>query len=515
MGTCVTDDQHHPTTHSALPKLRVFISYSRVDGVFAEMVRDALVARGYAVRLDKQDIVLGEDWRKRLDILILGVEVVLFIISPDSVDRWDDPPPHESVCAWEIKRTAELGKRLIAVDFRRGQGMTYPRELSVPNHVDATSLGFEYRAVADAFKAHRNAKSMFHAGEPELALELAALAKTFAQRLTTSPPWAALTGKFDDALNVESVLWERELTNWQARAEAWRTTNANQQAGKLLPIGELADVQAWARTRPASAPTIPALVTAFIQKSAEKLDADDIKQRRIIGRAFVKPAEEAHARGEHDHALRLAAAGALLAEDIGLELVPELFAPMAKAITTNRTSRVFKGHMGTVTVTAFSPDGKRMVTGSYDDTCRVWDSATGAEIAVLEGHTGGVNAASFSPDGKRVLTGAGNPVPTIADDDTARLWDAATGTEIAVLKGHDGAINAASFSPDGKRVLTGSDDNTARLWDASTGAEIAVLEGHTDGVNAASFSTDGKRVLTGSDDNTARLWDALSSPVQN
>jgi WD40 repeat protein len=112
---------------------------------------------------------------------------------------------------------------------------------------------------------------------------------------------------------------------------------------------------------------------------------------------------------------------------------------------------------------------------------------------------------AFSPDGKLVLTGS--------TDNTARLWEAATGKPVATLSGHTGSVFAAAFSPDGKLVLTGSDDNTARLWEAATGKPVATLSGHTGSVRAVAFSPDGKLVLTGSEDKTARLWEVL--PTQS
>ena len=80
----------------------------------------------------------------------------------------------------------------------------------------------------------------------------------------------------------------------------------------------------------------------------------------------------------------------------------------------------------------------------------------------LRGHDDDVSSAAFSPDGTRVVT--------TSRDKTARLWDAATGKEIAVLRGHDGPCGAPPFTPDGTRIVTASADKTARLWDAATGA---------------------------------------------
>ena len=134
---------------------------------------------------------------------------------------------------------------------------------------------------------------------------------------------------------------------------------------------------------------------------------------------------------------------------------------------------------------------------------RLWDSSTGQPIgAPLTGHTGMVYAVAFSPDGKRIVSGS--------FDKTVRLWDTGTGQPIGPpLTGHTEMVYAVAFSPDGKRIVSGSDDKTVRLWDADTGQPIgAPLIGHTQGVTSVAFSPDGKRIVSGSDDKTVRLWDS-------
>ncbi|MCY3022114.1 MAG: protein kinase, partial [Planctomycetota bacterium] len=190
------------------------------------------------------------------------------------------------------------------------------------------------------------------------------------------------------------------------------------------------------------------------------------------------------------------------------------FSPDGKRVATgsgDRTARVWdsetgrelltlKGHDHFVMSVAFSPDGKRLATGSMDCTAKVWEAETGRELVTLRGHTSHVLPVAFSPDGKRVATGS--------VDYTAKVWEAETGREMLAFKGHPSTVSSVVFSPDGKRLATGSCDKTAKVWGAETGRELLTLRGHTGVLCSVAFSPDGKRLATGSCDKTAKVWDA-------
>lgn len=174
-------------------------------------------------------------------------------------------------------------------------------------------------------------------------------------------------------------------------------------------------------------------------------------------------------------------------------------------IAQHRELMSFSPHAAVVSV-SYSSDGKRLVTGSWDGTARIWNAHTGkAELKLIGGHTGYVNNAVFSPHGEFVLT--------TSDDKTAKLWDAVKGKVLRTFTGHMAAVRFGVFSPDGSKVLTASDDKTARIWNTETAELLRELKSHEWGVLCASFTVDGTRVITGSDDNSARIWDVASGDV--
>lgn len=164
----------------------------------------------------------------------------------------------------------------------------------------------------------------------------------------------------------------------------------------------------------------------------------------------------------------------------------------------------FRGHDGAVRAAVFAEGDQVVLSASADNHIKKWNIGQYEEVRVLqsvvmEGHQDAILAAGFSPDGKQIVTAS--------RDQTARTWDAKTGRELKVFtEGHSFLASNALYSPDGKWLITAAVDNTVRVWDADAGTQFAVLE-HTGRAAAMVLSPDAKWLLTGADDKTAKLWD--------
>jgi WD40 repeat protein len=170
---------------------------------------------------------------------------------------------------------------------------------------------------------------------------------------------------------------------------------------------------------------------------------------------------------------------------------------------------------GTVTAVAFSPDGKVLASGGWDDMVRLWDVETGDEIRHLLGHRGMVASVVYSPDGKYLATRGGI-------DGAVKLWEPNTGRELqrytSLSRVNPWRFNREAplaFSPDSKTLVAG-DQKVIHFWDVAGGNETRKLEAHPWGTLTVAFSSDGKMLasggIDGDDKHSLRIWDLTKNP---
>ncbi len=171
------------------------------------------------------------------------------------------------------------------------------------------------------------------------------------------------------------------------------------------------------------------------------------------------------------------------------------------------------GHEGDVNRVRFAPHAPLAITASDDNTAKLWNTETGAEISTLSGHRSRVIDADFSRDGSRILTAS--------VDGAIGLWRLQENgvshqvEQIAVLRGHERDIVSAQFSADGAWIISASKDHTARLWHATEGQGFADSLSHPGDVRTFAFSSDGKRIVTAVKRGLVRIWDAETHEILN
>jgi WD40 repeat protein/tRNA A-37 threonylcarbamoyl transferase component Bud32 len=202
-----------------------------------------------------------------------------------------------------------------------------------------------------------------------------------------------------------------------------------------------------------------------------------------------------------------------------------------------------QGHTDRVTSVAFSPDNKRIASGSDDRTVRVWDAQNGQQLHCLV-HTSEVRGVAFSPDGQRIasldktvrvwdaqngkhLVGWESKAPlhsvtfspdgrhilTSTGNGWVKLLDAATGTETRSFRWLGRPAKCLAFSPDGKRFAGCGFDPDVRIYDVASGEVVLDLQGHMTPVWSAAFSPDGKHIAGGGHDRTVTVWDAVTGQL--
>ncbi|HLK60522.1 MAG TPA: TIR domain-containing protein [Chthonomonadaceae bacterium] len=157
------------------------------------------------------------------------------------------------------------------------------------------------------------------------------------------------------------------------------------------------------------------------------------------------------------------------------------------------------GHVGAIRSLALHPNGQWIVSGSADNTLKLWDLGSGQCLRTFEGHTGAVFSVSVLPDGERMVSGSA--------DNTFKLWDLGSGQCLRTFEGHTRTVFSVCVHSDGERLVSGSQDKTLKLWDIGSGQCLRTFEGHTAEVLSVSVHPDGERLVSGSADNTLKLWD--------
>jgi WD40 repeat protein len=147
---------------------------------------------------------------------------------------------------------------------------------------------------------------------------------------------------------------------------------------------------------------------------------------------------------------------------------------------------------------AFSPEGRQLVSGTWDGSVHLWEVNSGQQQHCFEGNTGSVQCLAFHPQGHVLAAGF--------SDHKIRLWNLSMAQEILCLEGHAGGINALAFNPNGTLLVSGSEDKTVQLWDMNTGKMVRCLEGHTSPGNSVAYSPNGKLLVSVHGWHRIHLW---------
>ena len=172
--------------------------------------------------------------------------------------------------------------------------------------------------------------------------------------------------------------------------------------------------------------------------------------------------------------------------------------------TITHIGEISTGHLEPASINSviLNTDGTKLFVGGrgFSGNLRCYDVSSGNRIMTYEGHTNSVFSLSLSKDETKLVTGSA--------DNTAKLWDVFTGRCLMTYIGHKDWISTVFLSHDGEKVVTGSRDNAVILWDTNSGERLVDFIGHSKDVEAVCISNDGKSVITGSSDFSFRIWNA-------
>lgn len=219
-----------------------------------------------------------------------------------------------------------------------------------------------------------------------------------------------------------------------------------------------------------------------------------------------------------------------------------LYFPVSAQDTVTTTVRELSGHTEDIEALLYSPDGRYLVSGGWDNTIKVWTADSNLIIKDFKAHDAAVRCLAYSRDGKLLISGA--------RDNSVKIWDSTWNIKYSLF-GHQNTINTVVLDPKKRFAYSGSADGTIKSWDLAkkgesrnfakmagavnaicmnlTGADIYVatkgpdiyklnvqgqekgtFKGHTDEINSLAFALNNKNMVSGSSDKTAIIWDVVT-----
>ena len=167
-------------------------------------------------------------------------------------------------------------------------------------------------------------------------------------------------------------------------------------------------------------------------------------------------------------------------------------------------STVFTGHADSIYGLRFLPNGRQLISASYDKLLLEWDLAQPQPLRTLKHHTAPVFAVTGSPDGKTIAS--------VSADSTLKLWSTETGERLVTLTESTKGLNAVAFHPNGKQIAAVGIDRMIRIWDwnGKTAALKKSAFGHDAPILSLAYAPDGRTLFTGAEDRRLKAWDSTT-----
>lgn len=499
----------------------IFISYSRRDKAFVQVLDNALRQVNQDPWVDWDDIQPTEDWWQAITKGIEAASTFIFVLSPDSVAS--------KVCWQEIECAVANHKRLIPLVHREGFDLAQVHpEINRHNwlfcrETDNFDTAFQLLLKAittdlDYVRTHTRLQMRALEWEKKdrndsfllRGTDLADAEQWLHQSTSQEPEPTSLQSEYISAGRVA------ETTRQRAEIKRQRIALMVVSLGLLAAIASA--IIAWQERQESERQRMNAEVTSQ-SWAAESMLGSGLELEAMV-RALRMGRRVAQENQRVDPATQMQAIAALRNVVHGVRLTNSLehhadyvtsasFSPDGTIIASSSGDKTIKlwypnghlyrtltGHHDTVYAISFSPDSQRLASAGADGIINLWNR-DGKLLKTFRGHTNEVNALSFSPDGQTIASGS--------DDGTVKVWNL-QGKLLQTLNGHGPeAVYAIAFAPDG-RIASASADTTVKIW-RPNGQLLQTIAGHNNVVLDVAFSPDGKTLASASA-NTIKLWNS-------